>query len=149
MDPEAGDTIPFAIPDACTAQATSFSSCAATLPDAGDSCLGCWVSYVPQDATDCNDGETQFCAAFASCDCGSCDPDVIALTDCLVDEGVGGDGCQVDCEGKSGNPDTGDDADPNNGRGASSDSPQPNASSLALMAGTILALSLSLGECKA
>lgn len=89
----AEDTIPLN----CTEQFNSLVSCTALLSDLGDSCLACWTSSLPQDATDCADGETRFCTAFASCDCGSCNTEVLAITDCLVDEGVGGEGCQIDC----------------------------------------------------
>ena len=57
-----------------------------------------------------------------------------------MDVGVGGDGCQIDCEGDSSNP--GDNGNTGTGGGTSSDSPEPIASSLALIAGTMLALSL-------
>ena len=93
--------IDYSVPKACAEQFSSLVSCTTFLPDLGESCLECWTNSIPKDPTDCNDGETKFCAAFASCDCGSCDSEIIAITDCLVDEGVGGEGCQIDCESGS------------------------------------------------
>lgn len=85
------------IPEACTAQFNALTSCTADLPDIGVTCLACWGNSLPQDATDCSDGESKFCAAYQSCSCGECDLEILNMTDCLVDQGVGGEGCQIDC----------------------------------------------------
>ena len=113
------------IPEACTEQFNSLVSCAAALPDLGQTCLKCWPTSIPQDATDCNDGERKFCAAFTSCYCGSCDSKVVAITDCLVNQRLqelGDAVCQINC-----------------GSGGSG---MPLASAFALISSIILALTL-------
>lgn len=92
------------IPAACKGDFNAVAACALQMPDGGVSCIECWGNSA-SDATDCNEFESQFCAAFESCNCESCDSQVITLTSCLVDEALGLSGCQFDCEDVTVEPD--------------------------------------------
>ena len=105
------------IPEACTEQFDSLVNCTALLPDLGLTCLGCWSTTLPQGATDCSDGESKFCATFASCDCENCDSQVAVLSSCLFNEVLGGDGCEFDCEDFAVDPDAPTASPPQTGGG--------------------------------
>ena len=85
------------IPTACYDELIAIANCVALLPDAGASCATCWSNSIPQDATACNDFEGRFCPAFTSCDCGSCDPQVIAYVNCVTDDVLGESVCEINC----------------------------------------------------
>ena len=67
----------------------------------GDACLECLDMETQDEPMECSDGQDLFCAAFHKCDCGSCDKEVLALGDCLLDNLAGGEACQLDCSGTS------------------------------------------------